>query len=95
MTTWRYYVAVLATLAVLGLGWVGWEQHRQTEEQVDQTCIASAAARNEVEIAGIVPVIGAGKLTGSALKDWDIANLEMDKRVLSCGIKLVRPFPRK
>jgi hypothetical protein len=66
MSRLHIYIAVFATLAVGCLGWVGWEQHRQAEESVHQTCIAHAIAANNIAVASEYGQIANGSAHGLA-----------------------------
>lgn len=47
---------MLATLAVVGIGWISWEQYRLLEQSTTQTCLARAQAENDVSMGGLVMV---------------------------------------
>lgn len=66
MTLWRSVVLVLVALAVAGVGWIGWEQHHQTEEQVKQTCIARAHANIDIN-ASLTALSGTLDKSGATL----------------------------
>jgi hypothetical protein len=66
MSRLRIYIAALATLGVGCLGWVGWEQHRQTEESARQTCIVHAIAANNIQASSAYGLIANGSARGLA-----------------------------
>jgi hypothetical protein len=80
----QQYYAVLVIAAVGVLGWIGVEQHLQTQESIKQTCIAKNAAINDIATAEISDLVAVGNIDQAKADSLNRAVKQEDVNVHAC-----------